>query len=202
MIRLYISVEGMTERQFCLKIMVPYFMTRNVSITTVNMRGNVSLERACFEIRKIIHKCDIVTTFYDLYGFKRRNNRTKEELENILKDEINEPYKFIPYIQQYEFEALLFSDPHTTSRVLKFPDVSSELSETVRRFGDVEKINDGPHTCPSRRLINLFPSFTKETDGPNMCREIGIDRIRQECRGFNTWIEKIELLAQTKSRSS
>ena len=105
MIRLYVSVEGTTERRFCSKVLTPYFIMRNVSTTTVNMRGNISLERVCPEIRKIIHECDIVTTFYDLYGFKRRNNRSKEELENILKDEINEPYKFIPYIQQYEFEA-------------------------------------------------------------------------------------------------
>ena len=200
MIRVYVSVEGATEREFCSQVLAPYLMFKNLNVTAVDMRGNVSVERACSEIRKLIRNCDIVTTFYDLYGFKHRNNRTKQELENVLKSEIDEPYKFIPYIQQYEFEALLFSDPNIMSRELGSTDISSKLSEIISQFGDVEKINDIRETCPSRRIRGFFPSFDKKLHGPVICGKIGVDNIRKKCRGFNKWIIEVEELAQTKSQ--
>ena len=199
MIRIYVSVEGGTEREFCSRVLGPYLTAKDASVTAVDMRGNISLERVCSEIRKLIHNCDIITTFYDLYGFRRRDNRTKEELEDALKNEINNPGRFIPYIQQYEFEALLFSDPDTTSEELGSPDLSSKLSEIVAEAGHVENINDNFETCPSRRLKGLFPSFDKKLHGPVICERTGIDRIRQNCSGFNKWIESIEALIREKS---
>ena len=201
MIRVYVSAEGATEMEFCSKVLAPYLLPRDLSVTAVDMRGNVSMERACSEIRRLVRNCDIITTFYDLYGFKYRNNRTKEELENTLKNEINEPYKFIPYIQQYEFEALLFSDPNITSRELGSTEISSKLSKIVSQFGEVEKINDVRETSPSRRLKEFFPSFNKKLHGPVICEKIGIDHIRKKCHGFNKWIIEIEKLVQIKSRS-
>ena len=199
MIRVYVSVEGATEREFCSRVLGPYLMAKDASVTAVDMRGNVSLERACSEVRNLIHNCDIITTLYDLYGLRGRDNRTKEELENVLRNEINNPDKFIPYIQQYEFEALLFSDPETTSEELRSPDLSSKLSEIVAEAGHVENINDDFETCPSRRLKGLFPSFDKKLHGPVICEKTGINRIRQSCFGFNNWIESIEKLVREKS---
>ena len=198
MIRIYVSVEGATEREFCSTVLGPYLITKDASVTAIDIRGNVSLERACSEIRKLIHNCDITTTLYDLYGFKHRDNRTKEELENALKSEINNPERFIPYIQQYEFESLLFSDPDVTSAELGSAYISSELSRIITEAGGVENINDDFRTCPSRRIKGLFPFFDKKLHGPVICGEIGIDRIRQSCLGFNRWIESIEELIRKK----
>lgn len=116
-----------------------------------------------------------------------------------MKDGVGNPGKFIPYIQQYEFEALLFSDPDLTSEELGSPDVSSELSRIVQEFGNAENINDEYETCPSRRLKKFFPHFDKKLHGPVICRETGVDRIREKCAGFNDWIEKIERLARKKT---
>lgn len=209
MISVYVSVEGYTETEFCSQVLAPYFLItgKNISITPVSMRGNVSLVRASSEVKKLLRcrNCDIVTTLYDLYGFKKpkdSKNCTKQELEKALEDEIKDPYKFIPYIQQYEFEALLFSDPITTSEELGSPQVASKLSEIVEESGNAEKINDKYETCPSRRLKKIFPRFDKTLHGPNICEKTGIDRIREKCAGFNNWIEKIEELAQKKTITS
>lgn len=47
---------------------------------------------------------------FDFYGFKKKSpNETQNSLESRLLDVVEQPSKrkFIPYIQMYEFEALL-----------------------------------------------------------------------------------------------
>ncbi len=45
MLRVGISVEGATEREFVNQVMIPYFSVLNVFLTPVPMNGNVSLAR-------------------------------------------------------------------------------------------------------------------------------------------------------------
>jgi hypothetical protein len=69
MLRVGISVEGATEREFVNQVMIPYFSALNVFITPVPMNGNISLDRIRHELPPLLRSFDVVTSFYDLYGF-------------------------------------------------------------------------------------------------------------------------------------
>jgi hypothetical protein len=84
-----------------------------VYIKLHNMKGNISIDRVSGKLNRLIHNFDFVTTLYDFYGFKRlSDNETKKTLEDKIKNGIKQGQqrKIIPYVQMYEFEALLFSD--------------------------------------------------------------------------------------------
>ncbi|MDD1760795.1 MAG: DUF4276 family protein, partial [Methanothrix sp.] len=63
------------------------------------------------------------------------------------------------------------------------------------QFNTPEEINDGYETAPSKRIIRLFKSYQKVTDGYQIAQKIGIDVIRKECPHFNEWIGKLIQLA-------
>jgi len=110
MVRIAISTEGATEHEFCQFILAPYFMNNyNIALFSIPMNGNINLPRIKNEINKLFPKYDYVTTFYDLYGFAREGDISADELEQKMAKLFNN-IKFIPYIQKYEFETLLFSD--------------------------------------------------------------------------------------------
>ncbi len=71
MLRMAISVEGATEREFVHQVIIPYFSERAVLIIPVSMNGNISIDRIRHELPPLLGSFDVVTTFYDLYGFKR-----------------------------------------------------------------------------------------------------------------------------------
>jgi hypothetical protein len=100
--------------------------------------------------------------------------------------------RFVPYIQLHEFEALLFSDPDCFS--IAFPDQTAaiaELKEVRRAAISPEHIDDGEDTAPSKRICAVLPDFVKPASGPIIAREIGLHKIRRECRHFNDWIEAL-----------
>ena len=66
------------------------------------------------------------------------------------------PDRFLPHIQPYEFEALLFSDTsHFAREQPEWEQRSEELAAARREAASPEHINDGPDTHPSARLERL-----------------------------------------------
>ncbi len=196
MLRIGISVEGATEREFVNQLIMPYFSKWAVLITPVPMNGNISLDRIRHELPPLLASFDYVTTFYDLYGFKRRLMKSAEQLEqNILELFQHERQrKLIPYVQQYEFEALVFSEPAIVADELQKADKQTQLEAIVQVAGEPEHINDGVETCPSRQLKALFPQYDKKFHGPHICQRIGLNRIRSACPRFNDWLIRLENL--------
>nr|MEC4581041.1 DUF4276 family protein [Candidatus Parabeggiatoa sp.] len=87
MVRVGISVEGVTEERF-IKIS-PHLAQQAIFVTPVSMGGNVSIDRVRYEINKLIYHFDVVTTFYDFYGFKRKQKReTKDSLEAQILESV------------------------------------------------------------------------------------------------------------------
>jgi len=160
MLRIAISVEGATEREFVNQLMIPYFSERAVLITPVSMNGNISLDRIRHELPPLLGSFDYVTTFYDLYGFKRRLGRTVEELEQNLLELFEQKRQLIPYIQQYEFETLVFSEPAIVADELRDVKKQEQIEAIVQGAGEPEQINDGVTSSPSKRLKNS-PCCTK-----------------------------------------
>lgn len=193
MTRLAISVEGATEREFVSTVLRPHFNGRNLFITPVDMGGNVSIDKAVSEIKKLLPNYDFVSTLYDFYGFKHKGKPSLKELLTELSDRVSDS-RFLPYIQQYEFEALLFSN--TRELVAEFEDESQldHFNALVQKAGNAENINDGYDTCPSRRIESKFPAFVKNLHGPVICQRIGLAQIRAECPLFHEWICKLEAL--------
>ena len=106
------------------------------------------------------------------------------------------PDRFIPHIQPYEFESLLFSDVGRFAQVDPAWQASVESLQDVRASAaSPEHINDGRDTHPSARLRALLRGrYDKVLHGRAVSALIGVERIRAECRHFGDWLERLERL--------
>jgi hypothetical protein len=194
MVRIGISVEGLTEERFIKGILVAYFLPMDIYVQPVSMSGNVSVDRAKHEIERLVYSFDYVTTFYDFYGFKKKQSgETKDSLERKIKNALKENVrdKIIPYIQMHEFEGLLFSSPEAIASVLKDPRLVRWGEQILEKFKhSPEMINDSPQSAPSKRL-EQDTSYRKTTHGPNIAKEIGLKKMREMCLGFDSWLTRI-----------
>ncbi len=76
------------------------------------------------------------------------------------------------------------------------PDLSTRFQAIRDQFATPEEINVSPQTAPSKRIINLLPSYEKPLMGTLAVLEIGLDAIRQDCPLFRRWIERLEQWTQ------
>lgn len=206
MIRIAISVEGQTENEFCKKVLTPFFRTYNIELTPIiiatskdkcgrkHKGGCVNIDRIKSEIEKLLPNYDYITTFYDFYGFSNRPTNDVEELENIMFKLFNDK-KFMPYIQKYEFETLLFSKPDYFKEYFGNNKVAKEVQKIVNIYTNIELINDSPQTAPHKRFEELFEieneKYDKVFHGEGIAHDIGLSEIRNNAKRFNNWIEKL-----------
>ena len=199
MVRVGISVEGVTEERFVKMVLSPYLASKQIHVTAISMGGDVKLDRIKAELKKIAHHFDYVSTFYDFYGFKgKAENETKDTLEQKIQESVHDSIqtKTIPYIQMYEFEGLLFSSPQKIASNLRDNQLTAWAESILADFNaDPEKINDSKKTAPSKRLEGNT-IYRKTTHGPNIAKDIGIKAIRMKCTGFDTWISSLEGLGR------
>lgn len=197
MIRLGISAEGATEREFVNTVLRQHLQQFNIQSIGIDLRGNISLDKIRSELPRLLGSFDFVTTLYDFYGFKARQGRSIDQLISDMLDLVkNEQQKrFIPYIQSYEFEALLFSTPEQTVEWMR-GDVHQlrQMREAVKKAGSPELVNDSPQTSPSHRIIALFPNYDKKLHGPEIIELAGLNLIRKSCPRFNEWLTQLESL--------
>lgn len=212
MIRLAIAVEGQTEEEFVKQVLADYLRRRSVEPTPVLLGrarstgqggGNVTVERLTQDMVRLYPDFNAVTSLVDFYGFKDKGNRTVDELEKYLHEKIgnriarswNETRVF-PYVQQYEFEGLLFSNVGAFARLgdIGIPENVEELRNARSQFPTPEDINDSHDTAPSKRIKKVIPQYQKVVHGPLLAEEIGLDTIRAECPRFNDWMARMESL--------
>ena len=205
------SVEGRTEEEFVKTVLAGHLRECEVEPVPILIGrarggsggGNVSVERLAPEMRDLYRSFDAVTSLVDFYGFRDREDReTVDELENRLGEALRrvireyDSRRVIPYVQQHEFESLLFSDVDSFAVL---PGTSNEFVRTLRhirsRFPSPEDINDNRATAPSRRIAGAMPEYRKVVHGPLIARETGLDAIRRECQRFNAWLMRLETLA-------
>ena len=110
-----------------------------------------------------------------------------EELGDSLR-----PERFIPFVVMHEFEALLFSDCASLSRVTSREATGPRLQDIRDAFSSPEEINDSPETAPSKRILTLDPSYQKVVAGTLAAHHMGLDCIRGQCPHFNSWLTKLE----------
>ena len=123
------------------------------------------------------------------------NARKKvENIENALKEDIAH-YKFIPYIQLHEFEALLFTDICMLKAELLTKD--AEIDQLYLSTKDIppEDINNSPETAPSKRILSFLPSYDKVSNGVSVAEAITVDKLCESCPHFKSWIDSLKGLA-------
>jgi hypothetical protein len=218
--KVLVLVEGQTEETFLRDALTPYLSRKGIYLVATLAKtkrekagpdfkgGIVSYRKVRNDILKLLGdtSATLVTTMIDFYGlptdFPGHKNlpsgscyKRVAHLEDAFQKDINDP-KFLPYFAVHEFEAMLFVAPEYIARLFPGLLLENELLEIKASFNSPEEIDEGPNTAPSKRLLSLVPEYRKPLHGPLATLEIGIDRIRIECRHFNSWITKLESLSQ------
>lgn len=204
--------EGETEEEFCKTLLSVYLQKYcKIRIEVRLLGGNCNWQRIKDMAEKALkqQKNALVTTFFDYYGVKTKkfpnwieteginkaNVRERIEiLENGILEEIdsNLRYRFIPYIQLHEFEALLFNNIEVFDNNFKRSEFNrANLLDVLNEFPDPELINQKIETSPSHRLIEIIPSYNKILYGNMLVEIIGIEQIKQKNKHFNDWIEQL-----------
>ena len=208
MIRLAISVEGQTEEEFVKQFLADHLREKGVDPRPIllgsargrSAGGSVSVEQLALEMKHLSKSCDAVTSLVDFYGFRHKGNKTVDDLEEVLRQELGRwwhPQKVFPYIQLHEFEGLLFSDVDAFTKLIGISHPSIQDLQNIRsQFPTPEDINDNKDTAPSKRIAKVIPRYKKTVYGPLLAMEIGLDKIRAECPRFNGWVTKLESLGR------
>lgn len=203
--RVMIYCEGPTEETFINRILAPEFWWREVFITASSCNG-VSKYSIIKRDLNALCKGDpemIVTTMLDYYalpsgtpGIGERHGSIYEKVihvETKIREDIGMG-NLLPNLLLHEFEALLFSQPECFSYCGLSLRELQKLCDIRTNADTPENINNNPNTAPSKRILNIYPSYSKPLDGYNIAKDIGLYKIRQECKHFNEWVEKLEAL--------
>jgi len=201
MVRLAISVEGLTEERFVQRLITPHLQSLGIYATPLLLGGkggDVSFPRIKNDLNHLAKSFDKVSTLYDFYGFRgKTSDDDKSTLEQKIADTVADPLrsKIIPYVQMYEFEGLLFTSPEAIENNICERGLKDWAETILKQFScNPEAINDSPQTAPSKRLKGKS-DYLKTVHGPNIAQDIGLTLLREKCAGFNGWINQLESLA-------
>ncbi|MCY4362858.1 MAG: DUF4276 family protein [Gammaproteobacteria bacterium] len=222
MTKIIIVCEGQTEEAFVNNILRQHFTHQDIFVqprliaTSQRAKGGaLSRQRVLRFLRNTLleRRNTYVTTFFDLYALRSDfpgrseaaihsdpiERATAIEVkfqETVLEEAKCLPGRFLPHIQPYEFESLLFSDIGRFSEAESaWQPFISQLEAARQSAATPEHINDGFETHPSARLQSLLrPRYNKVRHGVVVSGRIGLDRIRAECTHFDKWIARMEAL--------
>ena len=214
----YVIAEGATEERFIKDVLAPSLRANTVYIKPILMPtskgqrgGAINRDRFLRNVRNTLNQYPdaIVTTMFDLYALSNSFPSYDDAmlisdvyqkvalLERSLHACVIEAYgcedkRFIPYIQPYEYEGLLFSDIEALISVEpQWRSSKNRLQEIINNATTPEHINDGYATKPSARLEILSPKYKKTRHGPLIAKQITLSVIEKECKHFSEWVQKL-----------
>lgn len=223
MIRVHVICEGQTEEEFVRHILSPSLLEQDVILfpscigKVGHKGGNVTLHRLGIDVRERLLKdrqCHC-TTLFDYYGLPSDfpGKIDGNPLNDIAAKQVHvvkslsewaeknmgkhSASRFIPYVQMYEFEGLLFSEPTRLANAIGVRKMAADLEKIRSEFLSPEWINDNPHTAPSKRIQKLFPAYDKPEHPLLAAMDIGLEIIRHECPLFDAWVKRLEELKHT-----
>lgn len=221
MIRLYIFVEGDTEEAFVRETLAPHLRARNVWAEPILVttrrdrrtgaklnRGGGSWKNWLKDLTILIRSqrgADVrITTMFDLYGLPKdfpgpalkvaRNITVRiESLEAAMAEAVGD-FRFIPYLQCHEFEALVLAGLDELPALLSDEKARAGVEELRASIGALgpEDVNDGRDTAPSKRLLRYVPGYRKTLMGPLVTEACGLAALRAKCPRFDAWVQKLE----------
>ena len=210
--RIYVYCEGQTEESFVNNLLTDYFSQKEIQVTPIicttkrtsvrKFKGGISsFEKFSKELKIICkqHPNEKVTTMIDYYGlpndFPGINlpepdiYKKVEQIEVSIKENIGVENLSV-YISLHEFESLLYSEPNVFCSFGN--SVDRQIKEIKENFNNnPEKINDSKETSPSKRILGCIADYSKISDGTKLAKEIGIEKMMQECKHFKEWIERL-----------
>lgn len=219
---IFVVCEGATEETFVSQILAPAFyplgknlITQTINTSSKQKGGALTYDRVKNHLLNTLKGDNkpVVTTLIDLYGLdtdfpgyskpgqltldQRLQNLNREFQQDIIQAAGCRPEQFLPYIQPYEFEALLFSDiTILTEHNSAWKRSASALESILQNVDSPEHINDRPETKPAALLdFHLKnPGFRKTLDGIPIAEKITLTRIRSKCAYFNQWLTDLEAI--------
>lgn len=218
---IYVVCEGKSEVLFVKDVLNLYFGNQDTVLIPVPLGsdngkkggGNVKPERILTDVHRHLSKPHYYcTTFFDFYGLpsdfpgksESKKAGTVVGKSQIICDAIQDSFhkhigdkinRFIPYVQMYEFEGLLFSDVQKFAEKMALtPKITDELQKIRDSFDTPEHINDSQHTAPSKRILKLIKGYQKPVNGLTIAKAIGLSTMRRECPIFNQWLTDLEQL--------
>ena len=222
-LRLYITVEGQTEKEFADRVLKPHLagfaidVRPRVIITNrkLGKRGGLlDFDRIRGDINRLMKEdrseTARFTTMVDLYALPpefpgwteaRRKTLPVERvaiLEKALASEFGGA-RFVPYIQLHEFEALLYCDLQELKRRIAGSEGGIDALRQEVREMEPEEINEGSSTAPSKRIIRHVPVYerNKVRVGASAAAAIGLEKLRARCPHFAGWLSQLEVLGTT-----
>ncbi len=209
---IYVYCEGSTEEAFVNRVLAPYLAYSQIYCTPIvcksggkhqkTYRGGIlSYEKIKHELILLCkqHQHEAVTTLLDFYGMptetpgidhQETDIYTKiQTIERIIEEDIGMPNLNF-HFNLHEFEGLLFSLPEAFEMITE-PEIVKKISQIRNDFDNPEYIDHGRDTAPSKRILQLIPSYAKVRYGTELSEYIGIERMRKECPHFDRWIREI-----------
>lgn len=219
-----VFAEGTTEEYFIKQVVAPALRGMKIYLKPILLNtssqargGAISFDRFLFNSRNALRRNTeiVLSSFLDLYGLdtdfpgfesskKMINVHERVHfLEAALHRAVIEHVgcrseRFLPHIQPYEYEGLLFSDvialagtePSWKNYLISLQKIRSE-------FSSPEHINNSYETKPSKRLENLLhPKYKKTIHGPRAAKQISLEVMELECVHFRNWMNNLRKLAQ------
>ena len=222
MTKIIIVCEGRTEEAFVNGLLYHELWPKKVFAEPRLISTSPRAKGGALNRQRILHflqcvlleqKNTYVTTFFDLYSLPKDLHGLEDisatidpidrakKIESAFHDTVVRETgcrreRFFPYIQPYEFEALLFSDTTGFAKVQpEWKAFSGKLASIRAGSKTPEYINDGSKTHPSARLQDLLrPRYKKVVHGRKVSAMVGIACMRSECQHFNNWLKRIEYL--------
>lgn len=225
MIRLHLVVEGQTEETFVREVLYEPLQAvevyTDVRVVETSRKHGVkhkggSLNTSCNKLLRDLRgwmqedqkpdaRFSMMVDYYALaedcpgHEKSRRQTTLQDKIktrEQALATELGD-WRFIPYLQRHEFEALLFSEP--TCFMAAYPGEPDKIEQlqTIRdQFHTPEDIDEGRETAPSKRIEAIFPQYNKVTGGNLVALEIGFARIYAANPHFSAWVDTLRGLAR------
>lgn len=222
--RIEIIVEGQTEQEFISSVLAPYLYDHGIMLVTpicirtsaTGRGGFINYNHLKNDIKRALSSRDtdlVVSMFvdyfripmnrmpgYDIWMNEQNHFRQVGMMEAEIGNDIAD-WRFIPYIQMHEFEALLFSDD-AGARKYWTSEKCQKVDKIIAAFDNPECINTSPDGAPSKRLLDISPDYQKILDGNIFALEIGIDKILAQCPRFASWVQKLITHSNQKTQNS
>jgi len=225
MIRVHVICEGQTEEMFVNEVLAEPLRAKGIELYPSlvgkpgHKGGNFRYERLFADVEKRLlgDTNAYCTAFFDFYGLpesfpgksEAKGLESSSEKASVMRAALNEKLlsnlgeeamrRFVPYIQMYEFEGLLFSDPECLAKSVDCENKVEKFKEIRNAFDSPEDINNSPQTAPSKRIQKLCIGYDKVIHGSLAAMDIGLSEIRKECSLFDEWLTELEALANASS---
>jgi len=208
MIRIHVICEGQTEEMFVNEVLSDIFRPLDIYLYPSligkpgHKGGNFKFDRVLLDVknRLLNDKNAYCTTFFDFYGLPENfpgkkeaivlddieakqalmTSRLVEQLSKHIDKDVMR--RFIPYIQLYEFEGLLFSNPDSMASEIGHPGLAVDFLKVRNEFETPEHINNSKITAPGKRIKKVFNQYDKVIHGS----------LIEECHLFAAWVDKLK----------